>query len=708
MQTLESTTRIAKQLGIAYKQVANTINLLQEACTTPFIARYRKELTGGLDEVQIEEIRQLLAKFTELEKRKISILQTIKSQGQLTPALAQSIEQCWDEYLLEDLYLPYKQKRKTKASVAKEKGLEPLAHWLMRESNENPESAAIPYLKNGITTVQEALQGARDIIAEMINENTLARATIRNQFQRYALVQTKMVKGKEIDGQKYRDYFSYEEPLNKCPSHRLLAVFRGEEEGFIKVSIEPNQEQAILALESLLIKRNTASSMYLELAVKDAYKRLLSPSLENETRAIYKAKADDEAIKVFSENLKQLLLAAPLGSKRILAIDPGFRSGCKVVCLNQEGGLEADEVIYPHEPQREVQKAEMILIQLVEKYNIQAFAIGNGTAGRETENFVRGLPLKVSLPIYMVNENGASVYSASAVAREEFPDKDLTVRGAVSIGRRLADPLAELVKIEAKAIGVGQYQHDVDQAKLKQSLDQVVQNCVNLVGVNVNTASKSLLTYVSGLNEQSAKNIIQFREENGAFKSRAQLKKVPRLGPKAFEQCAAFLRIPSASNVLDNSAVHPERYALLDQIASRHKCTVADLVQNEGIRKNINVAEFVSEEAGLVTLQDIMKELAKPGRDPRETLVEFQFADVKKPEDLYVGMVLPGIVTNITRFGCFVDIGVKQDGMVHISQLANRYISDPNTVVKLQQQVQVKVLEVDLERKRIGLSLRLE
>lgn len=708
MQTLEIATRIAKQLGIAFKQVANTINLLREACTTPFIARYRKELTGGLDEVQIEEIRHLLAKFTELEKRKLYMLQTIKSQGQLTPGLAQSIEQCWDEYLLEDLYLPYKQKRKTKASVAKEKGLEPLAHWLMREANENPESAAIPYLKNGIATIQEALQGARDIIAEMINENPHARATVRNQFQRYALVQTKMVKGKEIEGQKYRDYFSYEEALNKCPSHRLLAVFRGEEEGFIKVSIEPNPEQAILALESLLIKRNTASSVHLKLSVKDAYKRLLSPSLENETRSIAKAKADDEAIKVFSENLKQLLLAAPLGSKRILAIDPGFRSGCKVVCLNEEGGLEADEVIYPHEPQKEIQKAEKLLLQLIEKYNIQAFAIGNGTAGRETENFVRGLPLKVSLPIYMVNENGASVYSASAVAREEFPDKDLTVRGAVSIGRRLADPLAELVKIDAKAIGVGQYQHDVDQVKLKQSLDQVVQNCVNLVGVNVNTASKSLLTYVSGLNEQSAKNIIQFREENGAFKSRAQLKKVPRLGPKAFEQCAAFLRIPNAANILDNSAVHPERYALLDQIASLHRCTVADLVQNEGIRTSINVAEFVGEEVGLVTLQDIMKELAKPGRDPREALVEFQFADVKKPEDLYVGMVLPGIVTNITRFGCFVDIGVKQDGMVHISQLANRYISDPNTVVKLQQQVKVKVLEVDLERKRIGLSLRLE
>jgi uncharacterized protein len=679
---------------------------LNEGSTVPFIARYRKELTNALDEVQIENIRLLNLKFTELVKRKISIIETIKEQGKLTPLLEKSIHDCWDLNLLEDIYLPYKPKRKTKASIAREKGLEPLAIWLLKENNNSPVIEASRYLKNGVSSEEEALQGARDIIAEMVNEDAKARNIIRNQFEKHAVVYTKVAKGKETLGIKYQDYFKYDEPLNRCPSHRLLAVFRGEEEGFLKLNIEPDEEIAIQKLEYIFVKRNNDSSFQIELAIKDSYKRLLSPSMETEFRNLAKAKADEEAISVFAENLKQLLLSAPLGSKRILAIDPGFRSGCKVVCLNEEGKLLVDDIIYPHEPQRDVQKAEAKIIYLVEKYNIEAFAIGNGTAGRETEEFIRNINFKTEPQIFMVNENGASIYSASEVAREEFPDKDLTVRGSVSIGRRLADPLAELVKIDAKSIGVGQYQHDVDQNKLKQSLDVVVQSCVNQVGVNLNTASKSLLTYVSGLSAQTAQNIINFRNENGAFTSRNQLKKIPRLGDKAFEQCAAFLRIPNAKNVLDNSAVHPESYVIVEQMAKKNACTVNDLISNEAIRKTIRPENYITETAGLLTINDILKELAKPGRDPRAMIQQFSFANVKKPEDLYQGMILPGIVTNITKFGCFVDIGVKQDGMVHISQLADKFIADPNQVVKLQQQVQVKVLEVDLLRKRIALTMK--
>jgi len=697
---------IANQLGIQQKQVIATVKLLNEGSTVPFIARYRKELTNALDEVQIENIRLLNLKFTDLVKRKISIIETIKEQGKLTPLLEKSIHECWDLNLLEDIYLPYKPKRKTKASIAREKGLEPLAIWLLKENNNSPEIEASRYLKNGVKNEEEALQGARDIIAEMVNEDAKARNTIRNQFEKHAVVYTKVAKGKETEGIKYQDYFKYDEPLNRCPSHRLLAVFRGEEEGFLKLSIEPDEEIAIQRLEYIFVKRNNDSSYQIELAIKDSYKRLLSPSMETEFRNLAKAKADEEAIRVFAENLKQLLLSAPLGSKRILAIDPGFRSGCKVVCLNEEGKLLVDDIIYPHEPQRDVQKAEAKIIYLVEKYNMEAFAIGNGTAGRETEEFIRNITFKTEPQIFMVNENGASIYSASEVAREEFPDKDLTVRGSVSIGRRLADPLAELVKIDAKSIGVGQYQHDVDQNKLKQSLDVVVQSCVNQVGVNLNTASKSLLTYVSGLSAQTAQNIINFRNENGAFTSRNQLKKIPRLGDKAFEQCAAFLRIPNAKNVLDNSAVHPESYVIVEQMAKKNACSVNDLISNEAIRKTIRPENYITETAGLLTINDILKELAKPGRDPRAMIQQFSFANVKKPEDLYQGMILPGIVTNITKFGCFVDIGVKQDGMVHISQLADKFIADPNQVVKLQQQVQVKVLEVDLVRKRIALTMK--
>jgi uncharacterized protein len=699
---------ISDHLGISLKQVSATIKLIDEGATVPFISRYRKEATMGLDEVEIENIKNTTSKFRELEKRKLSILDTIKEQGKLTPVLEQQINDCWDSNALEDIYLPYKPKRKTKASTARENGLEPLALWLLRELPQDVKFEASKFINDKVGSEEMALQGARDIIAEMINEDSKVRSMLRLQFEKHAVIYTKVSKGKEVEGNKYQDYFSFDEPLNRCPSHRLLAVFRGEEEGFLKLSIEPDEELAIKKIEYQYIKRHTESSKQLSLAIKDSYKRLLATSMENEFRALAKARADEEAIKVFAENLRQLILSAPLGNKRILAIDPGFRSGCKVVCLNEEGKLLMDDIIYPHEPQRELAKASEKIKQLVQKFNIEAIAIGNGTAGRETEDLVKNISFENKPEIFMVNENGASVYSASEVAREEFPDKDVTVRGAVSIGRRLADPLAELVKIDPKSIGVGQYQHDVDQYKLKHSLDSVVQSCVNNVGVNLNTASKSLLTYVSGLGPQIAQNIVAYRNENGAFSSRAQLKKVPRLGEKAFEQCAGFLRISKAKNALDNSAVHPESYHIVEQMAKDQQCKVEDLILNEGLRKNINPSKYVGENFGLPTINDIIKELAKPGRDPRATLQAFSFADVKKPEDLYVGMVLPGIVTNITNFGCFVDIGVKQDGMVHISQLANRFVRDPNEVVKLQQQVQVKVIELDLQRKRISLTMKLD
>ena len=698
---------IARELGLPVKSVDATIQLINDACTTPFIARYRKEITGALDEVEIENIRIKNSYFIELIKRKKTILDTIAEQGKLDATLQAKIESCWDANVLEDLYLPYKPKRKTKASMAREKGLEPLALWLFKEYPEDPFLQAERYVKNGVKDAEEALQGARDIVAEMINENAEVRERLRNLFQKRSVFQSKLVKAKEAEAQNYRDYFAFDEPLQRCPSHRVLAMFRGEEEGFLRISISPEEADALDIIARQVVRRNGASSQQLQLAVTDSYKRLLLPSLENEIRAQAKSKADEDAIMVFAENLKQLLLSPPLGSKNVLAIDPGFRSGCKVVCLDKVGNLLAETVIYPHEPQKEMVKAEAILRKWAIQYQIEAIAIGNGTAGRETETFVRGLQLGSDKAIYLVNENGASVYSASAIAREEFPDYDVTVRGAVSIGRRLIDPLAELVKIDPKAIGVGQYQHDVDQTKLKERLETVVQLCVNQVGVNLNTASKSLLTYVSGLNAQTAQQIVNYRKENGLFKGRTELKKVSRLGPKAFEQCAAFLRIPGAKNVLDNSAVHPESYGIVSNMAKKHHCAVEDLIANEAIRKQVVATDYVSEQAGLLTINDIIKELAKPGRDPRGPLVQFEFADVKKPEDLYEGMVLPGIVTNITRFGCFVDIGVKQDGMVHISQLADKYVADPNTVVKLQQQVKVKVLEVDLQRKRISLTMKI-
>jgi uncharacterized protein len=706
MQLTEVINIIGNQLGINQKAVLATIKLLTEGATVPFIARYRKEITHALDEVQIENIRLLNLKYTELEKRKQTILETIKEQGKLTAELEKSILNCWDTNLLEDIYLPYKPKRKTKASIAKEKGLEPLALWILKENNYSPDIEAAKYLKNGVQNEDEALQGARDIIAEIINEDLKVRNIVRNQFEKFAKVYGKVTKGNELKGINFKDYFNYEEPLSKCPSHRVLAMFRGEKEGFLKLAIEPDEAISIQKIGYQFIKRNNDSSHQITLAIKDGYKRLLAPSIETEFRNIAKTKADNEAIQVFTENLKQLLLSAPLGSKRILAIDPGFKSGCKVVCLNEEGKLLEDDVIYPHEPQKNSQQAIAKIAFLVEKHHIEAIAIGNGTAGRETEDLIKSISFINDLQIFMVNENGASVYSASEIARQEFPEKDVTVRGAVSIGRRLADPLAELVKIDAKAIGVGQYQHDVDQNKLKQSLDTVVQLCVNKVGVNLNTASKSLLTYVSGLGEQTAQNIINFRNENGAFTSRNQLKKIPRLGEKAFEQCAAFLRIPNAKNVLDNSAVHPESYSIVEKMATQSNCTIAHLTTNETIRKAIKPESFITEKAGLLTINDILTELNKPGLDPRETLKQFSFSDVKKPEDLYVGMIVNGIVTNITKFGCFVDIGVKQDGMVHISQMADKFISDPNQVVKLQQQLQVKVIEIDLTRKRIALTLK--
>lgn len=698
---------ISNETNISLKQVLTTLNLFNEGCTTPFIARYRKEATGALDEVQIEEIKVLKIKFTDLVKRKTSILNVISELGKLTDDLLQKINSCWDSNLLEDIYLPFKPKRKTKASIAREKGLEPLALWLMQETGLDVNAEAKRYINNDITTGEDAMQGARDIISDIVNEDLEARSIVRNQFQKFSFVRTRVTKGKEIDGAKYRDYFDFQESINKIPSHRLLAVFRGEEEGFLKLNIEPDETIAIQKLTNRLKKRNTPSSAHIEMAIKDAYKRLLAPSMENECRNVAKAKADEEAIKVFAENLRQLLLSPPLGSRRILAIDPGFKSGCKVVCLNEEGNLTADQVIFPHEPQRATEASKQVLHQLIETYQIEAIAIGNGTAGRETEDFIRSINFGRDIEIYMINENGASIYSASAIAREEFPDKDVTVRGAVSIGRRLADPLAEMVKIDPKSIGVGQYQHDVDQSKLKESLDNVVQSCVNSVGVNLNTASKSLLTYVSGLNEATAQNIVAYRNENGAFKSRNELKKVPRLGSKTFEQCAAFLRIPGARNILDNSAVHPESYIVVEKIALANFCTVNDLISNEHLRKNIKPELFIDQKTGLYTIHDILKELEKPGRDPREKISPFKFSEAKKPEDLIPGMIIPGIVTNITKFGCFVDIGVKQDGLVHISQLSNQFVDDPNKMVKLQQHVMVKVVEVDIVRKRISLSMKL-
>ncbi|WP_455497834.1 Tex family protein [Coprobacter sp.] len=698
---------ISKVLDIKANQVSNTIALLEDGATIPFISRYRKEVTGALDEVQIADIKSQYDKLCEVEKRKQTILSTIEEQGKLTSELKERIEASWDMTELEDIYLPYKPKRRTRAEIARERGLEPLAKWLMIQQSGDLDCKARPFVKDEVTDITDALKGARDIIAEWISENERARNTVRSLFRREAVISSRVVKGKEEEAAKYRDYFEWSEPLYRCSSHRLLAMRRGESEGFLKVSISPEDELCMDRLEGQFVKNATAAAAQVSEAVRDGYKRLLKPSIETEFASLSKEKADDEAIRVFAENLKQLLLAAPLGEKRVLGIDPGYRTGCKVVCLDAQGNLLHNETIYPHPPRQDVSGSAKKITHLVEVYDIQAIAIGNGTASRETESFITNLRYDRKVQVFVVSENGASIYSASKIARDEFPDYDVTVRGAVSIGRRLMDPLAELVKIDPKSIGVGQYQHDVDQGKLKKSLDQTVENCVNSVGVDINTASKHLLVYISGLGPQLAQNIIDFRRENGPFRSRRELMKVPRMGDKAFEQSAGFLRIAGAENPLDNSAVHPERYALVERMAADSGCTVKELIADKEIRKKLVLEKYISEEVGMLTLKDILEELDKPGRDPRQAIKVFEFdASVKTIDDLKEGMVLPGIVTNITNFGCFVDVGIKENGLVHISQLANRYVSDPTEVVSIHQHVTVKVIGVDKERKRVQLSMK--
>ena len=706
---------IAERLNISAKNVDGTLALLDEGCTIPFIARYRKERTGGLDEVQIGAISDQYERLKELQKRKETILKTIGEQQKLTPELEQRIQQTWEAAVLEDIYLPFRPKRRTRAQVAREQGLEPLAQILLIGKDRDPEATAQKFVKGDVKSVAAALKGAQDIIAEQMSEDERCRQTVRGMFRRQAVITSKVVKTKQDsdEAQKYRDYFDWQEPLKRCSSHRLLAMRRGEAEGVLRVSISPDDEECV---ERLMAKYELRGTRYenscrelVDEAVEDGYKRLLKPSIETEFSNLSREQADDEAIRVFAENLRQLLLSAPLGQKRVMGIDPGFRTGCKVVCLDAQGNLLHHEAIFPHPPVNHRMQATIHLQQMIRDYNIEAIAIGNGTASRETRTFVEeclgeGLPAPT---VFVVSEDGASVYSASKVAREEFPDEDVTVRGAVSIGRRLMDPLAELVKIDPKSIGVGQYQHDVDQTKLKQQLDQTVMSCVNNVGVNLNTASQHLLQYVSGLGPALAKNIVDYRREHGAFTSRAQLKKVPRLGPAAFEQCAGFLRIPGAKNPLDNSAVHPERYAVVEQMAKDQGCAVADLINNKEKRTAIDPKRYVTAEVGLPTLTDILKELEKPGRDPREQIEEFEFAKgIETVDDLEEGMELPGIVTNITAFGAFVDIGVHQDGLVHISQLADKYVKDPNTVVKLHQHVRVRVLEIDRRRGRISLTMK--
>ena len=698
---------ISTALNITERQVESTLNLLNEGATIPFISRYRKEMTGGLDEVQIGNIKERYDKLCEITKRKETIINTIEEQNKLTPELKKRIEETWESSTLEDIYLPYKPKRKTKAEIARQKGLEPLAITLMMQRENNPEEKAAQFLKNGLKDTNEAIKGAQDIVSEMVNEEEQARNTVRNLFGRQAVISSKVIKGKEEEAIKYRDYFDFSEPLKRCSSHRLLAIRRGESEGLLKVSISPDDEECVGRLERMFIRSNNACARYVAEALQDAYKRLLKPSIETETGNLSKEKADDEAIRVFTENLKQLLLAAPLGQKRVLGIDPGFRTGCKVVCLDAQGNLLHNENIYPHPPVNKTGEAASKIRKMVEAYNIEAIAIGNGTASRETEEFITNQQFDRKLQVFVVSEQGASIYSASKVARDEFPDYDVTVRGAVSIGRRLMDPLAELVKIDAKSIGVGQYQHDVDQTKLKKALDQTVENCVNLVGVNLNTASSHLLTYISGLGPQLALNITNYRAENGAFASRKELMKVPRMGAKAFEQCAGFLRIPNAKNPLDNTAVHPESYHIVEKMAKDLGCTVAELIANKELRGRIDLKQYITSTVGLPTLNDIMQELDKPGRDPRETAKVFEFdRSIRTLDDLREGMILPGIVGNITNFGAFVDLGIKENGLIHLSQMADRYISDPSEVVSIHQHITVKVLSIDKERKRIQLTLK--
>ena len=713
MENIKIFTRlISTELHLQEHAVENTLKLLDEGCTIPFISRYRKERTGGLDEVQITAISNRLEQLQEIAKRKDTVVKTITEQGKMTPELEKRISDCWESTVLEDIYLPYKPKRRTRAQVAREQGLEPLAQLLLLQREQDPKRAAQRFVVVGglPADVNAALSGAQDIIAEQVSEDERSRNQVRSAFRREAFIESKVVKAKKDtdEAQKFSDYFEWEEPLKRCSSHRLLAMRRGESEGILRVSITIDDDEMVKRLKRSLPlpppKGGGECRRLLEEAVEDGYKRLLLPSIETEFMNLSKQKADEEAIRVFAENLRQLLLGAPLGQKRVMGIDPGFRTGCKVVCLDAQGNLLHHEAIFPHPPVNHRMQATMHLQDMVKKFQIEAIAIGNGTASRETKEFVEDV---IKGAIYVVSEDGASVYSASKVARDEFPDEDVTVRGAVSIGRRLMDPLAELVKIDPKSIGVGQYQHDVDQTQLKHSLDQTVESCVNLVGVNLNTASQHLLTYVSGLGPVLAQNIVDYRKENGAFTSRAQLKKVPRLGPAAFQQCAGFLRIPNAKNPLDNSAVHPESYHVVEQMAKDQHCSVGDLITDAAKRSQIDIKKYVTKEVGIPTLTDIMKELEKPGRDPREQIEEFEFdSSVQTVEDLHEGMELPGIVTNITNFGAFVDIGVHQDGLVHVSQLADKYVSDPTQVVRLHQHVRVRVIGVDLRRNRISLSMK--
>lgn len=700
---------IAKKLNLNGRYVENTLQLLEEGCTIPFISRYRKERTGNMDEVQIAAISEANDKLKDIEKRKETVVKTITEQGKMTDELQRRIEDCWDANKLEDIYMPFKPKRRTKAQMARELGLEPLSVILMMQRESNPEAAAKRFVKEGVKDVAAAIKGAQDIIAETVSEDERSRQQVRSAFRREAIISSKVVKAKADteEAAKFSDYFDFSEPLKRCSSHRLLAMRRGENEGILRISISADDEGCIDRVKRFFVRGYGRCSSLVGEAVEDSYKRLLKPAIETEFANLSKEKADEEAINVFTENLRQLLLSAPLGQKRVMGVDPGFRTGCKVVCLDEQGNLLHHEAIFPHPPVNKPQQAAQQVEKMVERFNIEAIAIGNGTASRETTAFIKSLHFNHDVKQFVVSEDGASVYSASKTAREEFPDEDVTVRGAVSIGRRLMDPLAELVKIDPKSIGVGQYQHDVDQTKLKKSLDLTVESCVNTVGVNLNTASQHLLTYVSGLGPTLAKNIVEYRKENGAFTSRAQLKKVSRLGPSAFEQCAGFLRIPGAKNPLDNSAVHPESYKIVEQMAKDCHCTVSDLIKDKKKRESIDIKRYITDTIGIPTLTDIIKELEKPGRDPREQIEAFEFdKNVTTVDDLIEGMILPGIVTNITNFGAFVDVGVHQDGLVHISQLADRYVSDPTQVVKLHQHVKVKVVEVDRKRNRISLSMK--
>ena len=697
---------IASTLQLSEKQIRNAIQLFNEGATIPFISRYRKEMTDGMDEVQLGDTKEQYDKLCELAKRKKAVLKSIDEQNKLTDDLKARIDHCWNITELEDIYLPYKTKRRTKAEIARERGLEPLAKMLIKQQSNDVEHIALSFVKGDVSDVDDALKGARDIIAEWINESEGARNSIRNVFSREAVITSKLIKGKDEEAQKYRDYFDMTEKLARCSSHRLLAMRRGETEGFLRVNISPEDDHCLEKLDRIFVKGETESSQQVAESLTDAYKRLLKPSIETEFSSESKAKADTEAIRVFAENLRQLLLSPPLGQKRVLGIDPGFRTGCKVVCLDAQGNLLHNETIYPHPPVNETSQAMRKVQKMVEAYDIQAVAIGNGTAGRETEQFIQNTRFDREVKLFVVSENGASIYSASKIARDEFPDYDVTVRGAVSIGRRLMDPLVELVKIDPKSIGVGQYQHDVDQSQLKKALDQTVENAVNRVGVNLNTASKHLLVYISGLGPQLAQNIVDYRLENGAFKSRKQLMKVPKMGAKSFEQCAGFLRIPDSEYLLDNSAVHPESYGIVEAMAKDLKMDIRDLIHNKDLKKSLDLQKYITPMVGLPTLNDILQELEKPGRDPRSEIKVFEFdANVKTISDLRIGMELPGIVTNITNFGAFVDIGIKENGLVHVSNMADRYISNPAEVVSVHQHVKVRILEVDAERKRVQLKL---